>query len=694
MICPNCGTENPTSNWYCLNCGINLREQPAPEAPRTAKKVSSPGKRKKRAAKEKTDGAEPGMFAGRYCDLVKIGDGAMATVFRACDTVLDQTVALKVLHPELAVNHDFIARFKREIALARTITHPNVYRIYDIGQTGETHFISMEYIEGRELKSLITGHRFDLFEGVKIIRQIALALEQAHEKGIVHRDLKPQNIMLETGSDRCVVMDFGIAIGETSSAITQTGTFVGTPEYIAPEQARSSSIDQRTDIYSLGIIIYEMFTGKLPFGPGKPVAVALSQISDTPVAPRKLAPELPAELESIILKTMAKDPDQRFKDAGQLVAALDSLLEQVSGTPKSGAAEAVGTPTGISFGQNPYFNRAMIRDRRYFYGRKKEISTIYSRLGAARPQSVSIVGERRIGKSSLLYHINDVENRRAFLKNPESYIFIFMDFQEKRRALVDDFFISLFEALKAEGINKIGPLPEPGYDGFKKVCEKLDTQNMKLVLLFDEFESITKNKNFDPEFFAFLRSIANNYNVAYVTSSLKNLQELCHNKEISDSPFFNIFSNLNLTAFSENEALLFVSEPSRIFGHPLEEHFDTVVDLAGYFPFYMAIACSILFDFDFNQVNPHKTIFENVEELFLDEAQMHFQFILNSITEDDKKTCRKIVTHKPLIDIDKYAIKDLFKRGYLIPGDTEDEVRIFSKTFARLLFEQMVKVKR
>jgi len=489
-------------------------------------------------------------------------------------------------------------------------------------------------------------------------------------------------------------MDFGIAKSKISSAITHNGTFVGTPDYISPEQARGEPIDPRTDIYSLGVIMYELFTGQLPFTSGKPLVVALKHISQTPLAPRELVPRLPQKLESVILKAMAKDPQDRYPDAGSLVSELDAMLKGKGAVVQAAGVGPAVASIPIKASQNPYLNRNMIRDSRYFFGRQKEIATIYSRLGAARPQSVSIVGERRIGKSSLLYHINLIENRRAYLKDSENFIFIFMDFQEKQRVTVDEFFASLFQALITAANNKISPLPEPGYNGFKQVCEKLDRQNMKLILLFDEFDSITKNKNFDPEFFAFLRSLANNYNVAYVTSSVKNLQELCHNREISDSPFFNIFSNLNLTAFTESEARSFVSELSRDFGVPLEEHFETVVELAGYFPFYMAIACSILFDFDFQLADPRKTVFENVEELFLDEARMHFQFILNNLTADEKKTCLKIIDRKSLNNIDRFAIRDLSKRGYLIAGDTEEEVRIFSRTFSKMLVEQTLTRKK
>ncbi|MFC1614681.1 protein kinase [Gemmatimonadota bacterium] len=690
MICPACQSENPNSNWYCDRCGQSLREADAAVRQHDVASDETP------AAPGKTipDDSSPALlFADRYRDLTRIGDGAMAIVYRAHDEVLGQIVALKVLHPDLAGNQNFIERFRREIALARTITHPNVYRIYDIGENVGNYFISMEYIDGWELKSLIPGKKFKLAKGLNIIQQVAQGLNQAHCQGIIHRDLKPQNIMIEKKTNRCVVMDFGIAMEGNLSALTQTGSFLGTPDYISPEQAKGDAIDSRSDIYSLGVIMYEMFTGRLPFIADNPLAVAVNHINKAPIPPRELNRKIPQELENIILRAMQKDPNLRFSDSDELIESIQSLTASGSKrkTKVTTAKSKKTVDTDLEDKGNPYLNRKMIRDMRYFFGRKKEIATIYSRIGAARPQSVSIVGERRIGKSSLLYYLNQEENRRNYLKKPENYIFVIMDFQEKRRVSLEDFFISLFEAMKKHGKNQISSFPQPGYNGFKKVCEELDNQNMRLILLFDEFESITKNKNFDPEFFSFLRSVANNYNVAYVTSSVKNLQELCYNREISDSPFFNIFSNIILSVFSEKEARQFVCEPSRKSGHPLEDHFETVTELAGYFPFYMAIACSILYEFDFGNANKQKTVVENIEELFLDEAGMHFQFILNSLSQDEIRICRKIIEKKPLQDIDKYVVKNIAKRGYLIAGENPDEAKLFSKTFADILLEQSIK---
>lgn len=687
MICPSCKSENPNSNWYCDSCGKALRDRQSPAGNAATAVEAAPESR----------GAPPeSLFADRYCELTRIGDGQMATVYRARDKELGAQVALKVLHPELAGNQSFIKRFRREIALARSITHPNIYRIYDIGQNAGTYFISMEYIEGTELKKLIRKRKVNFDRGIDIAAQIALALQQAHSKDIIHRDLKPQNIMIDRRSGRVVVMDFGIAIGGSlSSALTQTGAFLGTPDYISPEQAEGRKVDLRSDIYSLGVIMYEMFTGSLPFTANNPLAVALSHINQIPPPPRELNPDIPADLEAVILKAINKKPGKRFRDAADLIGSLERLssagrqpsVPEPEPTPKSTAAK----PEML----NPFLNRKMIRDTRYFFGREKEITTIYSRIGAARPQSVSIVGERRIGKSSLLYYLYKEENLCAHLRDPDTYIVIFIDFQEKRRVSLNEFFTSLFDGLKKHGKNRIPAFPEPGYNGFKQICEELDNRDMKLILLFDEFESITKNKNFDPDFYSFLRSVANNYNVAYVTSSVKNLQELCHNREISDSPFFNIFSNLNLSVFTEQQARDFVRETSARAGHSLEEHFDTVTELAGYFPFYMAIACSILFEFDLKQADPGKTVLENVQEMFLEEARMHFQFIVNSFSPDELRTCRKIMDNKPLQAIDKYIVRDLVKRGYLIadPGNP-DEVRLFSKAFTGMLVEKYVKDKK
>lgn len=681
MICNQCGSENPNSNWYCESCGESLRgatdtieSSSTVSDSRTAPSTGTTGKRK-----------EP-LFAERYDNLEKIGEGAMATVYRAHDTVLGTLTALKVLHPDLAVNRRFVERFQRETALARKITHPNIYRIYDIGSHSGQSFISMEYIEGMELKSMLDEGPLDFAKGLEICIQIAGALETAHSHGIIHRDLKPQNIMIEKGTGRCVVMDFGIAFAGELDHVTQAGAVLGTPDYISPELARGENADNRADIYSFGVILYEIFCGRLPFQGKNLVSMALNHISAKPVRPGEVNPKIPADLEKIIVRCLEKNPAKRYQNATSLIQELSnvSILHL-----KKQSDPVTQTHVDVHSSANPYFNRKMIRDFHYFFGRRKEIDTIYSRIGADRPQSVSIVGERRIGKSSLLNYLFSEENRRRYLHNPISYICVFVDFQEKRRASVEDFFKSIFDALEKAVAGRIDSLPEPGYDGFKDFCETIDSQDMKLVLFFDEFESITRNRNFDPEFYSFLRSLANNYNVAYVTSSVRNLQELCHNREISDSPFFNIFTNIHLSVFTRDEAFQFVDMLSQETGHPLSEHFEIITELAGFFPFYMAIACSVLWDFDFANADSSKTVIENIEDLFLDESMLHFKYIINNLEQAEKKTIHRLLSASELDEMDRYVIRDLVKKGYLIRDPHTGEFRVFSRILGDMLKREL-----
>ena len=277
---------------------------------------------------------------------------------------------------------------------------------------------------------------------------------------------------------------------------------------------------------------------------------------------------------------------------------------------------------------NPYLNRAMIRDITDFYGRKREVARIYSRIGTAHPQSVSIVGTRRIGKSSLLNFIYQEDNRRKHLKKSEKYKFIFIDFQERKNITLPDFFRALFELLSHEFQGQLDITEEPSYEGLKEIVTRIQQQGLKLIVLFDEFDSITQNQNFDMEFFAFLRALANRYDVAYVMSSGRRLQELCHTKEIADSPFFNIFSNLFLSPFSSEEALTLIQQPSKAAGYPLDSVADTILSMAGYFPFFIQMACSAFFEYALDySVSIRDVSLPEIHEFFMEETSGHFEYI-------------------------------------------------------------------
>jgi len=262
-----------------------------------------------------------GSLAARYEILDTLGEGGMGLVYRVRDRETSETLALKVLRPEFARDPSMMERFKDEIRLARRITHKNICRIYDFNRVDELVFITMEYVDGESLREYLKrAGKFPPERVTDLARQVAAGLGEAHAQGVVHRDLKPENVML--ARDGLVkLMDFGIAraLGGTTAS---TLTVVGTPGYMAPEQSQGKSIDQRTDLYALGLILYECLTGRRAFSGATPVEMALKQLKERPVPPHKLLPHAPAHLESIVLRCLEKEPAQRFSSAAELQRAL------------------------------------------------------------------------------------------------------------------------------------------------------------------------------------------------------------------------------------------------------------------------------------------------------------------------------------------------------------------------------------
>jgi eukaryotic-like serine/threonine-protein kinase len=276
---------------------------------------------------------EGSVFADRYEILENIGKGGMGVVFRARDRRLDEEVALKVLRSEaLAEDPGLVGRFKQELKLARRITHRNVLRTHDFDEWHGLPYISMEYIEGVTLKDLVRSKgALPVGVGLRIAKQVCQGLEAAHAGGVVHRDVKPQNMLIlpETGDVK--IMDFGIARvsevkrGESDPALTMAGTVMGTPDYMSPEQASGTPADFRSDIYSLGVVLFEMFTGRLPFTGEKVMNVILGHIQKPPPIPRKLNPQIPPELEAIILRCLDKSPKKRYQGIGDVLEALSNV---------------------------------------------------------------------------------------------------------------------------------------------------------------------------------------------------------------------------------------------------------------------------------------------------------------------------------------------------------------------------------
>jgi eukaryotic-like serine/threonine-protein kinase len=294
-----------------------------------AETVAAPG-----AGGHARTGAEPAvgqLFAHRYEIQGVLGRGGMGVVYRAHDRDLDDIVAIKTLRGEaLSADPSLLDRFKQEIRLARRITHPNILRTHDLGETGGLKYLSMEFVKGLTLKQLVeAGDVLPTPVGLRIAKQICAGLAAAHEVGVIHRDIKPQNILIEPAGG-LKIMDFGIARLKEERGMTAEGTVVGTPDYMSPEQARGHVLDFRSDIYSTGVVLYEVFTGTLPFDGDSPLAVVLKHIQESPPSPQARNPRIDPRISQIILKCMQKDAKDRYQTVNDLYEALTRVTAQAA----------------------------------------------------------------------------------------------------------------------------------------------------------------------------------------------------------------------------------------------------------------------------------------------------------------------------------------------------------------------------
>jgi serine/threonine-protein kinase len=282
--------------------------------------------------------AENTVVDGRYRILRRLGAGGMAEVWCAEDTQLDRKVALKILQPRFAQDNEFVERFRREASSAAGLQHPNVVNVYDRGEFDGTYYIAMEYVEGASLRDLI-NQGMSVEAAVGVVRQILAAARFAHANGVIHRDLKPGNVLVDRNG-RATVTDFGIAKAGPSE-ITQTGSVMGTAQYLSPEQAQGLEVTAASDLYSIGVILYELVTGEVPFAADSAVAVALKQVSEMPRPPSELNPAVSRALDAVVMRALAKDPANRFASADEFEAALDAAERDPSTAPFETAVHGI-----------------------------------------------------------------------------------------------------------------------------------------------------------------------------------------------------------------------------------------------------------------------------------------------------------------------------------------------------------------
>jgi serine/threonine-protein kinase len=281
------------------------------------------------------------IIDGRYRVISRLGSGGMADVYLAQDQLLGREVAVKVLHHHFAEDHEFVERFRREASSAAALSHPNIVGIFDRGEWNGTYYIAMEYVAGRSLKTIVREQGpLDPAAAIDIVIQILRAARSAHRRGVIHRDLKPHNVIIDE-EGRARVTDFGIARAGASD-MTLTGSIMGTAQYLSPEQAQGFAVSATSDLYSVGVILYELLTGVVPFEGESAVAIAFKQVSAEPRPPSDLNPSLPPSLDAIVLRALAKDPAQRYADDDELIAALQrerDALPAFAGAPAGAARE-------------------------------------------------------------------------------------------------------------------------------------------------------------------------------------------------------------------------------------------------------------------------------------------------------------------------------------------------------------------
>jgi serine/threonine protein kinase len=415
LQCPFCYTINPDDSEFCKKCGSSIGESQDTLTSPLSKQVKEKG----------FIYFSPGdLFADRYLIVEEIGRGGMGVVYKAEDRILGTSVALKIIHPLYASSPFMVDRFKEETLLARSITHENVIRIHDIGEKDDVKYISMDYIKGQNLRELIrTSGTLTVETATRISVQICRALKAAHDKGVIHRDLKPQNIMIDN-TGKAITMDFGLAKSMLSRDTKSSRKIIGTPAYMSPEQARGEETNERSDIYSLGIIMYEMFTGKRPFKADSKEGYIRKHLKEKPRPPAEINSMIPVSMASIITKCLEKNQNKRYGKAQEIIDDIQRPLLPVPAKTVRPSQKILSywyvAPLALVIGLGGYF---VLRDQRGEV--EPSVPTVLEALG---PKSIAILPfENNTGDASLDYLRRGLQNYLIHDMSQSKYFAVLAD---------------------------------------------------------------------------------------------------------------------------------------------------------------------------------------------------------------------------------------------------------------------------
>jgi len=590
---------------------------------------------------------------GRYQIIELAGQGAMGKVYRARDPNIDRVVAVKVIHSALVSQSEkFLERFRREAQTAGQASHPNIVIVYDAGLEGTNSYIVMEYLEGHALSEIIGGGLAPE-QIIDYCLQICDALDYAHSLGLVHRDIKPENIMI-LPNGQIKITDFGLARLATSPHLTQSGLISGTPSYMSPEQIQGQQIDGRTDIFALGCVMYEMVTGHPPF-PGDNIGTVLYRImNEEPLPSDKLDSIAPQMIKSIVSRALAKNREYRYQTCAEIAEDLRQC-KQVGeaigmirpSPPPESTRTAVTTRPAARAVVNPFTYGNPINDPERFYGRQREVGQVFSRLRNPAFESSSIVGERRVGKTSLLRVMAHPDVIRAQGLDPEKFIFVYNDLSMVGESTTPlQLWLRLFRTIRRQvkdpdpELNDIiADMRSSGAMDNYLLADFLDLLSdvgLYVVLLLDEFETITYNQNFGPDFFGVLRSLAIHHNLALVTSSRQELVDLCHSEEVRTSPFFNIFANINLRGMTPAEAQQLIDKSLAGTGIVFtDREQEAIIEIGGYHPFFTQVAAHFLWD-AYREDVPQGRCLDYMRRNLGTESDPHFSDYWQHSTENER----------------------------------------------------------